>query len=178
MNPVRILMLEDTATDAQVIEDRLRESDIEFVARRVETRDDFIRALDEFDPHLILADYKLPAFDGLAAVRIARERKPDVPVIVVTGTLGDELAVELLREGARDYVIKERLARLPAAVLRALEDARLEAEKREADRMLRKQLDELRRFQQAAVGRELRMKQLKEENQRFRDQLAARRVEA
>ena len=170
---LRILMLEDAETDAEIIEEELREAGLVYSARRVESREDFIRGLEEFAPDIVLADYKLPAFDGLAAVRIVRERRPDVPVIIVTGTLGDELAVELLREGARDYVLKERLARLAPAVRRALEEARLEADKREAEQVLRKQLDELRRFQKATVERELRMKELKEENQRLREQLVA-----
>ena len=144
-----------------------------FSARRVETRDAFIRELEEFAPDIVLADYKLPTFDGLAAVRIVRERRPYVPVIIVTGTLGDELAVDLLREGACDYVLKGRLARLALAVRRALEYARAEIERREADRLLHEQLDELRRFQKATVERELRMKELKVENQRLRQELAA-----
>ncbi|OGA23899.1 MAG: hypothetical protein A3I02_08055 [Betaproteobacteria bacterium RIFCSPLOWO2_02_FULL_67_26] len=175
---LRILQLEDSPTDARIIEDRLHKDGLAFSARRVETREDFIRGLEEFEPDIVLADYNLPAFDGLAAVRIARERRPDIPVIVVTGSLGDERAVELLHEGARDYVLKERLTRLASAVGRALDEARIESEKREAEQLLHKQLDELRRFQKATIDRELHMKALKEENQRLRDRLAARGKDA
>lgn len=172
-NELRILQVEDSPTDAQVVEDSLRENGLAFSVRRVETREDFLGALKDFAPHVVLVDYQLPAFDGLSAIRILCERHPDIPAIVVTGTLGDERAVELLREGARDYVLKDRLVNLAPAVRRALDNARVEAENRVAERTLHKQLDELRRFQKTAVDRELRMKELKEENRRLREQLAA-----
>lgn len=167
---LRILMLEDTPADALLMERALRDGGIAFSARRVETREEFVHGLTEFKPDVILADHELPAFDGLAALKIARERLRDTPVIMVTGKLGDELAVNLLREGACDHVLKDHLARLASAVRRAMEEVRAECERREAGRELAAQLDELRRFQRVTVDRELRMKEIKEENESLREE--------
>ncbi len=169
---LRVLMLEDEPTDAEVMENALREAGLAISVQRVEAREEFERALEEFSPDVILADCKLPHYDGLSAVKLARERMPSTPVIIVTGTLPDERAVELLREGAVDYVLKDRLARLAPSVRRALDEARNEGERRKAEQDLRRQLDELRRFQNATVERELRIKELKEENQHLKDRLA------
>ncbi len=117
---IRILMLEDDPSDAKLVELALRRAEIMFTHQRVDTQDDFVRSLDSFKPHVILADFKLPSFDGLSAVRIARQKHPEVPVIMVTGMLGDEAAVELLHAGAKEYVLKDRLARLGPAIRRAL----------------------------------------------------------
>ncbi len=121
---LRILLLEDTPTDAELVEDALREAGLSFISKRVDTRDAFIRALEEFKPDIVLADYKLPAFDGGSALKITRQQHPNIPVVIVTGAIGDEAAVELLRLGARDYVLKDRLARLGPAVRRALSEER------------------------------------------------------
>ena len=120
---IRILMLEDVPTDAELIARELRKAGIAFSSLRVEQREAFVHALDEFRPDLILADYKLPAFDGLSALRIARDKCPEIPFLFVTGTLGEETAIESLKEGATDYILKDRLSRLGAAVLRAMKDA-------------------------------------------------------
>lgn len=130
-NELRILLLEDVETDAQIIEDQLREAGLEFSARRVVTREEYAQALVDFSPDIVLADNSLPAFDAHGALRIAHEINPLLPVVVVTGSLIDEKAVELLREGASDYVLKDRLARLAPAVRRALAEAG-EARKRNA----------------------------------------------
>jgi PAS domain S-box-containing protein len=131
---LRILMLEDTPTDAELAEHELRKAGIAFTSMRVETRDTFIRALAEFHPDIVLSDYKLPDFDGMSALEIVQRDHPEVPVIMLTGALSDIQAVELIRAGAKDYVLKDRLARLAPAVQRALaaaQDARsrLAAEK-------------------------------------------------
>jgi signal transduction histidine kinase/CheY-like chemotaxis protein len=118
-----ILLVEDVAADAELVERELRAAGMTFTAKRVETRDAFIRALEDFGPDLILADYTLPSFEGMAALAIARERCPDVPFIFVSGTIGEELAIETLKSGATDYVLKGRLSRLVPAVRRALQDA-------------------------------------------------------
>lgn len=107
---IRILMLEDTTTDAELAEMELRETGLSFIARRVETRELFIRALEEFKPDIVLVDYQLPAFDGAAALKIVRQQYPSIPVVMVSGALGDEKASELLKLGARDYVLKDRRA--------------------------------------------------------------------
>ncbi len=119
---LRILLLEDVPTDAELAESALREAGLSFIAKRVETREAFIRALEEFKPDIVLADYNLPAFDGGSAVKIVRQQYPTIPVVMVTGAMGDEKAIEMLKLGARDYVLKDRLARLGPAVQRALSE--------------------------------------------------------
>jgi DNA-binding NtrC family response regulator len=167
-NMLRILLVEDEPTDAELVENNLREAGVRFESRRVETRAQYERALKEFRPDLILADHTLPHFEARTALQLAREQAPLVPVIVVTGTLPDQGAVDLLRDGARDYILKDRLARLAPAVLRALEEARAARAKREADEELQRQLEELRRFQKVAVDRELRMQELEAEISRLK----------
>ncbi|MDO8810491.1 MAG: response regulator [Gallionella sp.] len=121
---LRILLLEDMPTDAELVEEALREAGLSFTAKRVDTREAFIRALEEFKPDIVLADYNLPAFDGGSALKIVQQQYPAMPVVMVTGAVGDEKAVELLELGARDYVLKDRLARLGFAVRRALSEER------------------------------------------------------
>lgn len=136
-NELRILMLEDTETDAALIAHELFHAGISFNVRRVERREAFIRALEEFKPDIIISDYHLPDIDGKEALKIATERLPDVPVVMVTGALPDIEAVELLHAGAKDYVLKDRLARLAPAVERVLEEAQDERERRQAEAHIR-----------------------------------------
>ncbi|MBI3903341.1 MAG: PAS domain S-box protein [Nitrosomonadales bacterium] len=119
-DPLRILMLEDTASDAELIEHELRKAGIAFTAKRVERRETFIRALEEFHPDIILSDFHLPDFDGMSALQMVQRDYPEVPMLIVTGALPDIEAVELIHAGAKDYVLKDRLARLAPAVQRAL----------------------------------------------------------
>lgn len=135
--PLRILLLEDEPTDAELVEAELREAGLHFVSLRVDTRDGFVRALDEFRPDIVLSDFRLPAFDGESAIKIVRERHPTVPVVMVTGAVGDEKAIELLKLGARDYVLKDRLARLPPVVERALSEERSIRARKAAEKALR-----------------------------------------
>src|SRR6185295_4847125 len=107
---LRILLLEDVPEEAELLERELRKAGVTFVAQRVQTQADFIEALEDFAPDVILADSKLPAFDGRKALEIARAQDPHIPIIMVTGALGDEAAVELLMAGASDYVLKDRPA--------------------------------------------------------------------
>ncbi len=140
---LRVLILEDMETDADLMKYELESAGIRFVARRVETRDDFIHELGEFSPNLILADYSLPSFDGMSALTIVRRQRPDLPFIFVSGAMGEERAIELLREGATDYILKDRLSRLPSAILRALQEAKARAERAAAEEVLRKAHAEL-----------------------------------
>jgi PAS domain S-box-containing protein len=118
--PLRILMLEDTPSDAELEQHELRKLGIPFTLKRVETRDDFVRELEAFEPDIVLSDYNLPDFSGQAALEIMHDSHPDVPVIMVTGALPDIEAVGLIHAGAKDYVLKDRLARLGPAVQRVL----------------------------------------------------------
>ncbi len=128
-----ILILEDEPTDAELTKRTLAKSGLDVTATIVATKNAFIAALDEFKPDIVLTDYKLPDFDGLLAIRIARRKYPDLPIIVVTGALGDEAAVELIKAGAVDCVLKDRMARLPAAVQNALAAARDITDRRRAE---------------------------------------------
>lgn len=140
---LRILMLEDTPEDAELAEHELRKAGMHLTAKRVETRDAFIRSIEEFQPEIILSDYKLPEFNGTEALDIIRREHPDIPVIMVTGALSDIEAVELIHAGAKDYVLKDRLARLAPAVQRALAVAEEERARKAAEQALRKSYDEL-----------------------------------
>jgi DNA-binding response OmpR family regulator len=140
---LRILTLEDVAAHAELIERELRKAEIIFSARCVATREAFLAALGDFNPDLILADYSLPSFDGITALSIAREQCPTVPFVFVSGALGEELAIETLKQGATDYVLKQRLERLVPAVRRALREAGERAARRQAEDALRKAHDEL-----------------------------------
>ncbi len=127
---LNVLILEDVPTDAELMKFELTEAGLTFSARRVDTESAFVKELDEFHPHIVLSDYSLPAFDGLSALKIAIEKCPDLPFIFVSGALGEELAIELLKKGATDYVLKDRLTRLAPAVSRALQEAHEREEKK------------------------------------------------
>ena len=133
----RILMLEDDPADAELEELELKKSGLVFTLKVVDTREVFLKELDEFSPDLILSDYDIPSFDGLAALRLAKEKRPDVPFILVAGTIGEEIAVESIKEGATDYVLKTHLKRLVPSVNRALEEAKMIAECKRSENALR-----------------------------------------
>jgi len=120
---VRILMVEDMPLEAELSVRQLRKEGIECEVRRVESESALRTAIAEFRPQVILSDFTLPGFDGLEALEVAREAAADVPFIFVSGTIGEERAIEALKRGAADYVLKTNLARLASAVRRALEDA-------------------------------------------------------
>ncbi|MDO8786617.1 MAG: PAS domain S-box protein [Sulfuritalea sp.] len=122
-NDLKILMLEDEPADAELSSRALRKAGIGFSSVRVDTRNGFVAALEEFRPDIILADFHLPTFDGMSALAIAVAQAPDVPFIFVSGAMGEELAIETLHQGAADYVLKDRLVKLAPAVTRALQEA-------------------------------------------------------
>ena len=120
---LRILLLEDSDLDAELVAEHLRSLALAHSLDRVVTRDDFVGAIEGCEYDLILADYALPAFDGMTALSLAQERCPETPFVFVSATLGEEVAVEALKRGATDYVLKQRLERLPGTILRALAEA-------------------------------------------------------
>ncbi|MFA7279958.1 MAG: PAS domain S-box protein [Sterolibacterium sp.] len=142
---LNILILEDEPVDATLAVQALSKAGLVFSFQRVAARNTFIAALEEFRPNLILADYRLPAFDGLAALAIVRERAPDVPFIFVSGNMGEEFAIETLRQGAADYVLKGYLSKLVPAVNRALRNAEERRRRKQAGEALR---DSERRYKQ------------------------------
>jgi PAS domain S-box-containing protein len=137
MSALRIVLLEDNQNDATLIEDLLVADHFVCEIIRVQTHAEFVAALRTPGLDLILADYKLPSFDGLSALKLALSACPDVPFILVSGTLGEELAVEALKMGATDYVLKTRLTRLVPSVQRALREARERADRKKAQEALR-----------------------------------------
>jgi DNA-binding NarL/FixJ family response regulator len=130
---LRILILEDTAADAELMEDELKQAGLDFISKRVATKADFVRQIDEFLPDLILADYSLPGFSGKAALNIVLNQYLDIPFIFVSGALGEEVAVELLKKGATDYVLKNNLLRLAPSVNRALNELAERNERKKAE---------------------------------------------
>ncbi|MDI6644044.1 MAG: PAS domain S-box protein [Methanobacteriaceae archaeon] len=120
---IKILILEDVLLDAELSKRELKNEGINFHSIIVEDREDYIRELKNFKPDLILADHSLPQFDGLSALKIKKDVSPDTPFIFVSGKIGEEFAVEMLKEGATDYVLKNNLIKLGPAVKRALKEA-------------------------------------------------------
>ena len=119
----RILIVEDEAWDAELAQRLLTGAGLQFTAVVVATREPYREQLAAFRPDVILSDYHLPGFSGEAALKIALEECPDVPFIIWSGVLGDDAAVELIKQGATDYVLKDRPARLPSVIHRALAEA-------------------------------------------------------
>lgn len=132
----RILLLEDSDFDAELISEHVLRTEPQPEIIRAVGRADYVRALDEGGCDVILADYSLPGFDGMAALDIAMEKVPDTPFIFVSGVLGEEIAIESFKKGATDYILKQRLIRLPAAIDRALGEAREKRERRRAQEQL------------------------------------------
>jgi len=118
----RILHLEDDPNDVTLVQTTLETGGIPCTIKCVQTRDDFLAALKPGGIDLILSDFSLPAFDGLSALKIAHTRCPDVPFILVSGILGEERAIDALKSGATDYVLKQSLSRLVPAVRRAMQE--------------------------------------------------------
>jgi signal transduction histidine kinase len=141
---IHILMLEDSDADAELSLHTLRRGGIVFSCQRVETKSEFSQALEESPPNVILSDFSLPTFDGYSALAIAKVKCPDIPFIFVTGTLGEEVAIETLKKGATDYVLKQRLSRLVPSVQRALREAQERRERRHAEEQLRQSHEQLR----------------------------------
>jgi len=161
--PLRILALEDSPLDAELIAAELQGALVEI--RRVENEKDFRQELLQFKPDLVLADYKLPGFSGAAALRICNENPEETPVIVVSGTIGEEAAVELLKTGATDFVVKDRLARLLPAVRRAMR----EVEERKARLQAQEDLKKLNQELEARIIE--RTQELQKKNEMFGEEL-------
>ncbi len=134
---LRVLLVEDSSADAELNRYEVRKVLPDARFRRVETREDYLTALADFAPQVILCDYHLPRFDGLAALDLALACCPDVPFILVTGALDEATAVSCMKAGAWDYILKDHLSRLGPAVLGALEQQRLRIENRRANEELR-----------------------------------------
>lgn len=131
----RILQLEDCSSDAELVLRELRRGGLSFDVERVHDEASYLQALSE-PPDLVLSDYALPQFDGLTALTLLKARHPDVPFILISGAIGEDLAVEAMRKGAWDYLLKDRLTRLPTAVFGALEQSQLRKQNRALEERL------------------------------------------
>ena len=136
-NLLKILIVEDLPCDAELIKFEIRNSGIKFINEVVDNQESYTRALLDFKPEIILSDYSMPHFDGLTALRIKNELTPSVPFILITGAMNEEIAVEVMRAGADDYMIKEHLKRLAPAILNAIEQGRLRQKKIAAELALK-----------------------------------------
>lgn len=145
---LKILMLEDLPEDIGLIEHVLRKEGIDFISHYADTKEEYIRALDEFNPDVILSDHALPQFNSVEALTICRKNSPNLPFILVTGTVSEEFAVSCLKQGADDYVLKSNLVRLPSAIINALRQRNVELKRRKAELTLRKQNEELVKINQ------------------------------
>nr|WP_319374066.1 PAS domain S-box protein [uncultured Methanobacterium sp.] len=135
---IRILILEDVPLDLELMETELKRDGINFVSRCVEEKEEYINLITEFQPEIILADHSLPHFDGISAMYIAQDISPETPFIFVSGQMGEEFAVEMLKKGATDYVLKHNLSKLGHSVKRALKEAEEYRNKKEAEERLAK----------------------------------------
>jgi signal transduction histidine kinase/ActR/RegA family two-component response regulator len=152
--PYRLLHLEDNPVDAELIMATLVEGNIPCQSQLVDTRQAFVAALKEGRMDLILADYSIPGFDGMTALILARQHCPDVPFLFVSATIGEELAIDAMHQGATDYVLKQRLGRLVPSVQRALRELDDRAERKRAEEALRQSEKQFLQSQKMeAVGR-------------------------
>jgi len=135
---LRILVVEDVAADVVMINHELRKSGIAFRSKRVETREDYLRELEDNPPDLIFSDHGVPSFDGFAALRIAKEQCPEVPFIFVTGWAEQESVSQMIQRGATDYVAKSRLSNLVPVVKKAMHLAEERALRKQIERALHK----------------------------------------
>jgi signal transduction histidine kinase len=145
---LKILMLEDHEEDAGLVDRALRKEKVAFTRLRVDTREEFILALETFKPDIILSDHSLPQFNSIEALKICQSKKISAPFILVTGAVSEEFAVNCLKRGADDYVLKSNLSRLPLAIRYALRQHRYESNRQIQEEMLRKQNVELTKINQ------------------------------
>ena len=143
MKALRILNLEDEPLDTELIHATLTDGGIACEIARVQTRADFVAALEQEGFDLVLSDYSLPSFDGLSALQIRQEISPELPFILVSGTLGEDAAIESLTSGATDYVLKHRLERLVPAVRRAVREAEERIKRKRTEKALRRSEERL-----------------------------------
>ncbi len=151
--PLRVLHLEDDRKDAELIQGALEADGIACDIKRVDTREAFTRALAGGDYDVILGDYTMPAFDGLSAMKLALEKSPETPFIFVSGTLGEDLAIEAVKNGATDYVLKTNLRRLSPCVRRAMHELEERAlRRRTQEQLAERSVENARLYQEAKVG--------------------------
>jgi PAS domain S-box-containing protein len=149
---LRILLLEDDPSDAELILHAVGNGGITHISKCVSARDEFRAALTEFGPDLVLSDYQLSGFNGIDALTIVRERNPDLPFILVTGALGEEFAVETIKRGATDYILKDRLSHIVPAILRAMRETEQRSRRRQAEELVKQQQNKALRESEARMN--------------------------
>ncbi len=150
---LKILFIEDLPSDVELAVLELRKELVRFEYTTVCTRADLISALEDFNPDLIISDYMMPAYNGLEALRDVKKFDDTIPFILYTGSINEETAVECIKAGAEDYVIKEHMTRLPFAVKEALSQIRIRKEKKVTDHLLRESEEKIQSiFRAAPVG--------------------------
>ncbi len=143
---LKLVVVEDSVADAELLTRHLAKAGLDCAIDRVQTEPEFLEALRRVKPDLILSDFSLPNFSGLRALDLAVIHAPDTPFIYVSGTIGEERAIDALRRGATDYVLKSNLSRLSSAIERALREAELKAERRHSEQVRTEQEERLRRL--------------------------------
>jgi len=178
--PLKVLMVEDNPADAELVLLELRRAGFEPDCQRVDTEAAYLERLDD-GLDLVLSDFQMPLFNGLRALELLKERGLEVPFILVSGTVGEDTAVMAVKDGAADYLMKDRLARLGAAVTHAMEERRLRTERKQAEEALRASEKRFKAlFEQAAVGvaqADATTGQFVQVNQRFCDIVGRSRQE-
>jgi PAS domain S-box-containing protein len=150
---LKILFVEDVQSDAELIWHEISRNKILFERRLVESKKDYVEAIQDFQPDLIISDFSLPQFDGKSALTLKNELAPYIPFILVTGSINEEIAVEIMKAGADDYLIKQNLSRLGSAIKSALYKKEVELGKNIAEQMLRESEERFRMlFDKAPVG--------------------------
>jgi signal transduction histidine kinase len=142
---LHFVLVEDNPLDVQLLQRELRKANLSFTYVTVESEGDFTREVREHCPDMVLADYNLPQWGGMEALEVLKRERPDVPLILVTGALGEMKAVECLKSGVTDYILKGSLARLPVAIRTALQNKELQDRRQEAERKQQEYLVELKR---------------------------------
>lgn len=142
-NSLKILFAEDITTDFELAERTLKKGGINFIPHVVETKESFFNALKDFKPDIVISDYSMPNFDGMKALKLTKKFDPTIPFIVLTGSMNEETAVQCMKEGANDYVIKELISRLPYAVNEALQNRNILIEKKRVEKELKEKTEEL-----------------------------------
>lgn len=143
---VKILHLEDNPADAFLVGRQLKTASFKFEIKVIETREDFIEALDNYKPDIILSDHTLPQFNSMDALRIYKERQCEIPFILITGSVSEEFAIRSIKEGADDYILKSNLIRLPASITQAIKARKIESERHKANAELERINKELSTF--------------------------------
>ncbi len=143
-NKIKILFVEDLQTDAEMARRALKKEKIDFTDQVIDNETDYKKALEKFNPDIVISDYSMPSFDGMSALKILMSAGKNIPFIMLTGSMNEETAVECMKAGADDYVIKEHMHRLPLAVREALRHNQIRIEKEEIADALRKSEERFR----------------------------------